>query len=132
MTTELRNLSVLIVDDDPFSRDLLSDQLNSLGIDTVHTAPSGAAAVQVLAQLRMAPHLIISDVFMPDMDGIELMDQLAQRRYTGAVILLTGVDLELLAIARDLARANGIRLLGSFPKPLPGDKLAELLKLVTP
>ncbi|GAB4401067.1 MAG: hypothetical protein OHK0048_17080 [Rhodoferax sp.] len=125
-------MHVLIVDDDPFSRDLLREQLGTLGVQHITEADNGQQAIQRLADMRPAPDLIISDVFMPDRDGIELMDSLVQHGYVGAVILLSGVDMGLLGIARDLAQANGIRLLGAYPKPLSLDKLAELLPRVKP
>lgn len=123
-------LTVLVVDDDPFAREVMVELLASHGVTAVTTASSGVQAMRTLTELQPMPDLIICDVFMPEMDGIELMDWLSQQHYRGAVLLLSGVDLEMLDLARDLANANGIHLVGAYPKPLPNAVMAELLQNV--
>ena len=66
----LRNVSVLLVDDQPDSRELLSEVLALFGADT-----SMAASVeQALAEIvHLRPHVLVSDIAMPAMDGYELI-----------------------------------------------------------
>ena len=64
---------VLIVDDEKFIRDILADFLGMEGYG-VRTAQDGVAALQEIAQTRY--DLIISDLKMPHMDGIQLFDAL--------------------------------------------------------
>ncbi len=123
-------LSVLVVDDDEFSRDLLAEMLVDQGVTEVHTAINGRDALRTLSCLPQMPDMMICDVFMPDMDGIEFMAELGKQRYQGGVMLLTGVDVEMLSLAQELARADGLKLLGSFTKPLHRDTLAAVLRLV--
>ncbi|AGX86309.1 response regulator [Candidatus Symbiobacter mobilis] len=120
-------LSVLLVDDDEFSRDVLKEMLVAQGVTDVRMADSGLSALQTLSTLAHQPDLMICDVFMPDMDGIEFMSALAARKYRGGVVLVSGVNIETLSMARDLASAAGIQLLGSFVKPLHREVLAEVL-----
>ena len=123
-------LSVLVVDDDEFSRDLLAEMLVDQGVTEVHTAINGRDALRTLSCLPQMPDMMICDVFMPDMDGIEFMAELGKQRYQGGVMLLTGVDVEMLSLAQELARADGLKLLGSFTNPLHRDTLAAVLRLV--
>lgn len=124
--------SVLMVDDDEFSCDIMCAMLGGLGVTEVHCAGSGRAGLRTLARLASAPDVLICDLFMPDMDGIEFMAELATQHYQGAVVLVSGVDVEMLSLAQDLVLADGIRLLGSFPKPLRADTLAAMLKANNP
>ncbi len=124
--------SVLVVDDDEIGSSVLRVMLNDLGVTEVHVASGGRDALRTLAELTYAPDLVICDLYMPDMDGIEFMAELATQHYQGAVVLVSGVDVEMLSLAQDLVLADGIRLLGSFPKPLRADTLAAMLKANNP
>lgn len=120
--------SVLVVDDDEFSRDVLYEMLQAQGITKIAMAGNGRIALNALSDMVNPPDLIICDVFMPDMDGIEFMSALAQKQYMGSVALVTGVDIETLSLARDIAAAEGIKLLGSLTKPLRHQELTQLLQ----
>jgi CheY-like chemotaxis protein len=126
-TDEASTSCVLVVDDDAFSRDVMQEMLAAEGVTDIQMADNGRSALRALEAMPTPPDLLICDVFMPDMDGIEFVSELAQRQYTGAVVLVTGVDAQTLALARDLATGQGIRLLGSFTKPLHQHDLAQML-----
>ncbi len=126
-TFEVSTMSVLVVDDDAFSREVMQEMLAAEGITRIHMADNGRSALQALEAMASPPDLLVCDVFMPDMDGIEFMTELAQRQYPGDVVLVTGVDVGTLALARDIAAGLGIRLLGTFTKPLPKGELTRLL-----
>ena len=118
--------TVLVVDDDEFSRDVISEMLMAQGIRDILVADGGLSALRTLAGMKRPPDLMICDIFMPDMDGIEFMAALAKQPYTGCIVLVSG-SIETLSMARDLAVAEGIKLLGSFTKPLHQDALASVL-----
>ena len=120
--------SVLIVDDDEFSRDILSEMLGAQGVTDIHSADNGRTALRALAGMAQVPDVLICDVFMPDMDGIEFMSALASQGYTGGVVLVSGIDIEMLAMARDIAQASGIKILGCYTKPLSIAALAQALR----
>jgi chemotaxis protein histidine kinase CheA len=77
---------VLVVDDSPIVRDLLSELLSSVGLD-VRTAGDGAAALQALNE--RAADLIVCDVEMPIMDGFEFLRQLRDRAERIPVVMVT-------------------------------------------
>lgn len=83
-------LRVMVVDDTATSRGLITDALAAFGIRHVRSANSGSAA---LADLAAHPaHLVISDMNMPGMDGLQLLSTLRQSPRTAKVgfLLITG------------------------------------------
>ena len=124
--TNSPSLRVLLLDDDTFMLDLLADMVAALGPHQVH---SETDAKRCLAQLaRFAPDLLICDLSMPDMDGIEFLRYAAEREFQGSVLLLSGVDSGVLRAAERLAAAHGLDILGACAKPLPAAQLAEMLQ----
>ena len=119
--------SVLIVDDDAFMRDLIVETLAALGITRIDTAADGRAAMRWLQQADALPSLLISDIYMPDMDGFEFISALAELHYPGKVLLCSGVSIESLALARDVAEGLGVPLAGVVEKPLNAGILADIL-----
>ncbi len=82
---------ILIVDDDPHSRELLAVMLNYEGF-VVRTAASGGEALAIVAQLP--PDLILLDVTMPEMDGYEVAAKIKGNLTIQAIpiILVTALD----------------------------------------
>jgi CheY-like chemotaxis protein len=77
---------VLVVDDSPIVRDLLSELLSSVGLE-VRTAGDGAVALQSLADHPV--DLIVCDVEMPVMDGFEFLRRLRDRADRVPVVMVT-------------------------------------------
>lgn len=132
VTESIKNgasVSVLVVDDDEFAHEVLREMLGLLGVTTVHTALNGRQALKVLAGLDAPPNFLICDVFMPDMDGIEFLEQLAGLQFAGGVVILSGVDAQMLGLSRDIAATNGLTILGAFLKPVGLQQLSKALDL---
>jgi CheY-like chemotaxis protein len=72
-----RSRQVLVVDDDPFVRRVLGDTLEEQGYE-VQTAPDGLAALRALADGILGTMAVVTDVRMPVMDGIELVNRIRQ------------------------------------------------------
>lgn len=118
-------LRVLLLDDDEFTLDLLADMVASLGPHAVRRETSSLRALQLLR--ADGPDLLICDLGLPELDGIELLRVVAEQGYRGAVVLLSGLDVGVLHAAERLARAHGLALLGACSKPLARERLAGLL-----
>lgn len=125
----MANLTVMVIDDDDFTQELLQGMLEAQGISEVHQATDGRKALRQLAALPQPPDALICDVFMPDMDGIEFLDELAKLHYAGGVVLISGMDMTMLSVARDMAVSQGLSVLGAFIKPVTADVLAQALGL---
>ena len=127
MSNVWKSLKILIVDDDSFQRTVVTKVLNLLGVIQVASVADGHAA-----ELRLGEgwDLLILDLNMPGMDGIEFLNVLADHALNPALIFFSGEDLRLLEVAEDLARDLGIRVIGSISKPINRSKIEALLDRV--
>lgn len=97
---EQNGASILVVDDERPICELLTKYLTSRGY-RVHTAQSGPSALALAERER--PQLIILDIHMPGMNGVEVLRKLRAKQYSGGVMMLTGCeDRALLKEALDL------------------------------
>lgn len=118
---------VLVVDDDPVARRQIAMLLCSLGVHEVRTVEGAEAALIALTRANGGIDLLISDLNMPGMDGIEFLRHLADSNYRGSMIISSGVDERLLQSAADMVRAKGMNLRGILKKPMTQDALLHLL-----
>src|SRR5690242_6226552 len=79
--------SILVVDDEQRQREIYRDIFLDEGYETV-TAPSGEAALRLVAQKRF--DLVLTDLNLTGMTGIELLTQILQTDPTVAIVLITG------------------------------------------
>lgn len=118
-------LRVLLLDDDNFTLEVLADMLSDLGSFDVRCESDAKLALQTLA--IEPPGLLICDLSMPDMDGIEFMQAAAEAHFKGSVMLLSGMDEGVRRAAERLARAHGLHVLGAFKKPISPAELRTAL-----
>ena len=81
------NDTILLVDDEKGIRKVLGISLADSGY-TVHTADSGQDALRVFRAVN--PPIVLTDIKMPDMDGIELLRKIKQEKPETEVIMFTG------------------------------------------
>ena len=84
-----RALKILLVEDDGFLLRTISDYLSSRGME-VHTASNGKEAISLLSTGPF--DLILTDIIMPEMDGIELLKYVRKRMPDLPVIIITSSD----------------------------------------
>lgn len=124
-----KDQSVLVIDDEDIALDIVSDFLQQFGFQAIHTAGDGRSGLRLLDRMPQSPAYIIVDVFMPDMDGIEFLGELAKRNFKGAVILISALDPQMLQLAREIALGSGLKLFAALSKPFEKSTLAEALGL---
>jgi CheY-like chemotaxis protein len=112
---------VLVLDDDRFMLEMVKDMLEQIGVRDIYTEASTRRALSTLAE--ESPDMLICDLALPDMDGIEFLQVAAQRGFRGDVILLSGMDSGVRDAAGELARVLGLRVAGIFRKPIGLDQL---------
>ena len=119
-------LSVLVVDDNKFTLNTVSKALNNLGIENVNTAADGRMALDLLHQAHA--DVVICNLNMPEMDGIEFLRHLADNSFRGGVILVSGEDRRLLSTAEALAGAHDLHVLGAVEKTYQGDRNSRVVE----
>lgn len=75
------------------------------------------------------PDVIVLDLSMPDSDGIELTRWLSEQGYSAHLILMSGVDKQILETTREIAAKRGLNVIGALQKPVSIDKLESLLRM---
>lgn len=121
-------LRLLVLDDEPFMLNLLAHLLQQLGYTNVQTCQHGAEALRVAADPERAPDLVLLDLNMPDMDGVEFVRRLVDQGYSGSLVLVSGEDERLLQMAEKLIRAHRVRLLGHLAKPFTLGGLSRVME----
>jgi CheY-like chemotaxis protein len=121
--------SVLVVDDDDFALESMREALAPLQLGSITTAVDGFAALRHIKSCAQPPDILICDVYMPNMDGLEFLDQLAQMQFKGGVIVVSGLNIEMLDMARQIAVGSGLQVLGAFTKPVAQSHLWSALGL---
>ncbi len=89
MNTQPKGPRILIVDDEPSIRELLSTSLRFAGFG-VRSVGNGAQTIS--AVLEEEPDLIILDVMLPDMNGFSVTKRLRSAGYTAPILFLTAKD----------------------------------------
>lgn len=118
-------LHIVVIDDDSFMINVVTRLLGSMGYKNVQSASNGKAAIKIMDGRSF--DLVISDLRMPDMDGIEMMRHLAEMEPCPSIILMSGVDKKILASAERLAKVHQLSLLGTIIKPVKRDELERLI-----
>ncbi|MFN7135945.1 MAG: EAL domain-containing protein [Thermomonas sp.] len=120
-------LQVMVIEDHGFQRRIALRLLAELGIERTLEGADGLHALDVLRRQPSPPDVVLVDLDMPGMDGIECIGQIAQERLARAVVVVSALDPALLNTVQTMARAYGLRVLGSVEKPLTRDKLQDVL-----
>lgn len=123
----LARLRVLLVDDDCFMLATLSEQLEQLGVVDIASAADGARGIAAFDLASPKPDLVVADLQMPGLDGFQLLTGLAERRYDGGVILLSGQEDRILNSASLMAQFHQLRVLAALPKPPSPEALARAI-----
>lgn len=79
--TKLASHKILVIDDDEFMRALVKALLHRMGINDVQLADNGRSGLQFIDNSASAPDVIICDLQMPEMDGVEVLRHLASSKY---------------------------------------------------
>lgn len=129
MKSHIHQLSLLVADDSTTQRQYALELCRSLGVTEIYDAANGIDALSVLQD--HAVDIVLIDLEMPVMDGVELIRSIAQNKCASSVIILSAKDPILIASVGTMAEADGLHVLGTFQKPLLPDVLeCSLLRFI--
>lgn len=120
-------LIFLVIEDHEFQRETLVEMLQGLQAGNVYSAADGQKGLEVLVKLGCRVDVVITDVEMPRMDGLEFVRRAGEAGYRGSVIIASALGRTLLAAAEAMTEAYGMSLLGSISKPVTPASLEALL-----
>ena len=116
---------LLLIDDEPALAGYVASAAEIVGFTPVETARDEDFQNEFDSQ---KPEMVALDLGMPGMDGVELLRFLADRRFDGPVLIISGFDRRILESAFRLGEALGLKMVGPLEKPARLDALEAILK----
>ena len=125
---QLSTVRFLVVEDHDVQRRLLIQILSNLGAASVQEAEDGRSALRIMGEADPPIDIMITDLSMPGMDGIELIRHVGEGGSGVAIILTSALEPQLLASVANMAQAYNVKLLGMVRKPPSAVKLSPLIE----
>ena len=119
--------SFLVVDDEPAERSLARRVLERLGASEVALVDSASHAMAHMQSAKHRRPVVLCDLDMPSMDGLQLMREMSRHHLYFPVVLLGCDDSRLRSAAQTVAEGYGLPVLGSIAKPLSPSELSRVL-----
>jgi EAL domain-containing protein (putative c-di-GMP-specific phosphodiesterase class I) len=107
---------------------LLERMLHGLGYPRVSLQENGRGALAMFNLPDGVPDIILLDINMPGMDGVEFVRHLSELHYSGGLVLVSGEDDLMLRATEKLAHAHCLAVLGFLHKPATLNGLSSMLE----
>ncbi|MGL5976031.1 MAG: response regulator, partial [Aeromonas sobria] len=122
----------LVVDDSRTQQYEVTCLLQELGFGQIHVANDGQDALNKLQQIDHVD-LLLTDLNMPGMDGVELINQLEKKtNYQMFIAVMSAVDRDVLDVIHSIADAGTLEVIGVLAKPLRKSDLYGMLQHCDP
>ena len=115
--------NILIVDDAAFMRMMIKDILTKNGYTVAGEAENGAKAVEKYAELK--PDLVLMDITMPEMDGIQALKKIKAADANASVIMCSAMGQQAMVIESIQSGAKDF-----IVKPFQADRVLEAVRKV--
>lgn len=115
--------NILICDDAAFMRMMIKDILTKNGYNIVVEAENGAKAVEKYAELK--PDLVLMDITMPEMDGIEALKKIKAADANASIIMCSAMGQQAMVIESIQSGAKDF-----IVKPFQADRVLEAVQKV--
>ena len=116
---------ILCVDDAAFMRKVIKDTLSKNGYTDLYEAVDGADAVEKYSELQ--PDLVIMDITMPNMDGLEALKAIRAKNSNANVVMCSAMGQEAMVIDAITAGAKDF-----IVKPFKGDRIVQTVQKILP
>jgi len=124
----MKSLAILVVDDHPIMREVVCQILEDAG-HSVQSAGEGREAIRALMTSRF--DLLVTDIVMPEMDGIELIGEVRRRHPEMRIIAMSGGS-ERFPLKDGLAIAQRIGAGATLNKPFSPEQLLNAVDWLCP
>lgn len=115
---------LLLIDDEPALASFVANAAAMSGFEPVITSDDGLFRDEFHAE---TPGMVVLDLGMPGMDGIELLRFLSAEGFAGPVLIISGFDRRILESAFRLGEALGLKMVGPLEKPVRLEALEGVL-----
>ena len=123
--TEQNSNRLLVIDDEEGICEFVAEVATDLEFDARLTT----RVEDFRAEFKdFDPTIIVMDLQMPDIDGIELLRELAAQDCEAQIVLISGMDSRVLSTAEHLGKSLGLRMLGVLCKPIMLEDLEATLE----
>jgi CheY-like chemotaxis protein len=116
--------NILVVDDDSAIGEFVCATAKPMGFQCTVTTD----AKTLLEKLSADTTLILLDLMMPEMDGIELLRLFGQQKCKAGIVLMSGVNTRTIEAAEQFGQVLGLSIVGYLQKPLQKAELEEILQ----
>jgi EAL domain-containing protein (putative c-di-GMP-specific phosphodiesterase class I) len=114
---------ILVIDDEADVGEFVAAAAQAIGFECTSTSD----AMTFLKALTPDTSLILLDLMMPEMDGIELLRLLGEQKCKASIVLMSGVGKRIIETAEQLAEVLGLSIVGHLQKPFRLVELEEVL-----
>lgn len=127
---DFTELTVLILDDDEYQCHLIGKMLQRIGVEQVYETESAKLATEIIDNLTDTLDLVITDLDMPEVDGMEFLRTLSEKTINIPVLIVSGKQSSILRSVNVMAKEYGLTVVGAIEKPLKLPELSEILSLL--
>ncbi len=123
----MADLCILVLDSQERARESLVRTLTALGVEVVVEAETAAIGLEKIDSSIFNFDVVIADLQMAEGEGVEILRHLEDRDSRAGIIITGGGESRTLRAGADLARARGLRVLGTIEKPVTMASVSEML-----
>lgn len=114
---------IVVIDDDRVVGEIVSALAKAMGLQCDVTRTPD----EFFGHVGSDTSVILLDLVMPEMDGIEILRLLGERNCKARIILMSGINIRVIETAKKLAESLGLSVIGHLQKPFPINNLQDLL-----
>lgn len=116
---------IVLIDDDRVVGEIVSALAKAMGLECQVTRTPEEFFERLGSNTETT--VVLLDLVMPEMDGIEILRLLGERNCRARIVLMSGINIRVIETAKKLAQSLGLSVVGHLQKPFPIGQLQELL-----